>query len=78
MRVTVNAVPEEIEAGTTVLELVAAHTGRRLNDHGMPMTGGPLAMAVAVGGVVLRRADWGATALAEGDVVDLVTAVQGG
>jgi len=35
-------------------------------------------VAVAVNGAVVRRADWTNTALAAGDVVEIVRAMQGG
>lgn len=35
-------------------------------------------IAVAVNGEVVRRADWASHRLADGDVVDVVTAAQGG
>ncbi|MEZ0579606.1 sulfur carrier protein ThiS [Nocardioides sp. MH1] len=38
----------------------------------------PRGVAVAVGGVVVPRADWPRRRLVEGDVVEVVTAVQGG
>ncbi|WP_410564159.1 sulfur carrier protein ThiS [Amycolatopsis sp. cmx-4-61] len=42
-------------------------------------TGGPRpGIAVAVDGVVVRRADWATTAVPKGAVLDVLTAVQGG
>ena len=35
-------------------------------------------VAVAINGEVVRRQDWGETALVEGDVVEIVRAVGGG
>jgi sulfur carrier protein len=35
-------------------------------------------IAVAVNGEVIRRVDWGSHRLADGDVVDVLTAAQGG
>ncbi|TWG94633.1 sulfur carrier protein [Nocardioides sp. J9] len=51
---------------------VADLLGRRL---GYPA---PSGVAVALNGEVLPRAQWPATPLADGDVVEVVTAVQGG
>jgi sulfur carrier protein len=45
-----------------------------LGTLGIPRTG----VAVAVDGEVVRRADWPATALADGARVEVLTAVQGG
>ncbi len=35
-------------------------------------------IAVALGGAVVRRADWPATVVHEGDEVEVITATQGG
>jgi len=40
--------------------------------------GGPEGIAMALNGRVVRRADWAATALSEGDRVEIVRAMQGG
>jgi len=53
---------------TTVADLLAA----RLGD------GHPPGVAVAVNDEVVPRGDWAARRLADGDVVEVVTAVQGG
>lgn len=66
MDLTVNGEPTEL-AGT-VADLLRA----RLGDPRPP------GVAVAVGGEVVRRDDWPRRALADGDVVEIVTAVQGG
>ena len=39
---------------------------------------GPQGIAIALNGAVVRRRDWGATPLAEGDRVEIVRAMQGG
>lgn len=38
----------------------------------------PQGIAIAVNGTVVRRRDWAGTALAEGDRVEIVRAMQGG
>jgi sulfur carrier protein len=63
--VTVNGSQESLEAAT-VAELVKA---RALNAAGV---------AVALNGRVVPRAAWRTTLLAEGDVVEIVRAMQGG
>jgi sulfur carrier protein len=63
--VTVNGSQESLEAAT-VAELVKA---RALNVAGV---------AVALNGRVVPRAAWPTTLLAEGDVVEIVRAMQGG
>ncbi|MDR6175803.1 sulfur carrier protein [Nocardioides zeae] len=60
-----NGEPTPTDA-TTVAALVAATVGD------------PAGHAVALNGVVVRRADHHDTPLADGDVVEIVTAVQGG
>jgi sulfur carrier protein len=42
------------------------------------LTSAPTGVAAAVNGEVVRRADWDATLLDDGDQVDVLTAVQGG
>ena len=66
MKVTVNGEPREIPAGTSL-----SHLTRQVTDQ---QTG----IAVAVNGEVVPRRGWPATALADGDQVEVVTAVQGG
>lgn len=66
MKVTVNGDPREVAAGTSVAQLI-----RQVTDQ---QTG----IAVAVNGEVVPRRGWPATALAAGDQVEVVTAVQGG
>ena len=66
MKVTVNGEPREIPADTSVAQLI-----RQVTDQ---QTG----IAVAVNGEVVPRRGWPATALGDGDQVEVVTAVQGG
>jgi sulfur carrier protein len=64
--VNVNGEERELRAGATVAELLA--------DAGLPSAG----VAVAVDGEVVPRARHADTVLAEGAVVEVLTAVQGG
>ncbi|WP_165989850.1 sulfur carrier protein ThiS [Streptomyces sp. YIM 98790] len=64
--VSVNGEPRRLPPGTSLAELVAELTTAR---------GG---VAAAVNETVIPRADWSATALAEGDRIEVLTAVQGG
>ena len=68
MNVTVNGKPATIADGASVADLVLAVTG-------VPE---PRGVAVARGGAVVPRSAWPATALAEGDRVEVLTATQGG
>ncbi len=66
MTVTVNGQPREAPDGTTVEQLVGL------------LTDAPAGVAAAVNGEVLPRRAWAATALADLDQLEVVTAVQGG
>lgn len=66
MRVHVNGVEWELRSDTTVADLVEEVTSSA--GH----------VAVAVNGDVVRGQHWTETALAEGDRVEIVAAVQGG
>jgi sulfur carrier protein len=66
MTVTVNGEPRELPDGITVEQLVGQ------------LTSAPTGVAAAVNGEVLPRRAWAATALANLDEVEVVTAVQGG
>ncbi|WP_106248626.1 sulfur carrier protein ThiS [Allonocardiopsis opalescens] len=66
MRVTVNGETREIDAGSSVAEVVAL------------LTSAPSGVAVALNGEVVSRGAWERTPLASGDRVDVLTAVQGG
>ncbi|MCT9930173.1 sulfur carrier protein ThiS [Planotetraspora sp. A-T 1434] len=66
MKVTINGGDVEMPDGATVGEAV-----RRLT----PLTSG---VAVAVNGEVVSRGGWETTALSESDLVEVLTAVQGG
>ncbi|MFE6734482.1 sulfur carrier protein ThiS [Microbacterium sp. NPDC057650] len=67
------AVPDD-----TLLDLVARLTGHDLQSDGSRVDGGRLGVAVAVGGAVVPRSRWSARRVAEGDEIEIVTAVQGG
>lgn len=75
---TVNGESYQSRPGETVLDLVAARIGRDLGPDGRPTDGGRLGVAVAIDKAVVPRSRWQATALAPGQNVDIVTAVQGG
>ena len=62
----------------TLTDLVAQVTGRRISAHGQSEDGRRLGVAVARNAEVVPRSQWFATVLAEGDDIEIVTAVQGG
>jgi sulfur carrier protein len=66
MTVTVNGEPREVPDGLVLADLVAE------------LTQSPKGVAAAVNGEVVPRRAWPATRLAGGEVVEVVTAVQGG
>jgi sulfur carrier protein len=66
MKIQVNGEPQDVVGGATVRGL--------LRELGVDGEG----VAVALNGAVLRRADWGETALGDGDAVEIVRAVGGG
>jgi sulfur carrier protein len=66
VQVRLNGEPRELPDGTTVAEAVAE------------LTPAPAGVAAAVNGDVVPRGSWAVTPLADGDQVEVVTAVQGG
>jgi sulfur carrier protein len=66
MHVWINGERRELAPGASVLDALEAM--------GAPRTG----VAVAVDGVVVPKAGWGAAALADDARVEVLTAVQGG
>lgn len=67
MNLIVNGEPSSVADATTVFDLVTALAGDQA--HGV---------AVAVNDQVVPRSSWRETALADGDAVEILTAVQGG
>lgn len=66
MRITVNGEPGEFAAGTTLSAVVTA------------LSAAPTGIAAAVNESVVPRSRWSGTELADGDRVEVLTAVQGG
>ncbi|MBJ6638332.1 MULTISPECIES: sulfur carrier protein ThiS [unclassified Streptomyces] len=66
MRVSVNGESREIAPGTALDALVRT------------LTAAPSGVAAAVNETVVPRTRWAATALLDGDRVEVLTAVQGG
>lgn len=65
-RLTVNGVPREFDQPVTVASVVAE------------LTTANAGVAVAVNDAVVPRGAWAATPLADGDRIEVLTAVQGG
>ncbi|CAM5645483.1 Sulfur carrier protein ThiS OS=Streptomyces tendae OX=1932 GN=thiS PE=4 SV=1 [Streptomyces tendae] len=66
MNISVNGEPREVAPGTALDALVGT------------LTRAPSGVAAALNETVVPRAGWSATALSEGDRVEVLTAVQGG
>ena len=78
MNITLNGIEQAVGAGASVTTLVSLVTGRQLAADGQAADGQRLGVAVARNSEVVPRSQWHSTALAEGDEIELVTAVQGG
>ncbi|MCA4132348.1 sulfur carrier protein ThiS [Arthrobacter sp. M4] len=78
MNVTVNGERHAFDDGASVTTLVTRVTGRELEASGQASDGRKLGVAVALNSEVVPRSLWATTALADGDQLELVTAVQGG
>ncbi len=78
MNITLNGKPHAVGAKASVTTLVSQITGRILASNGQAADGQRLGVAVARNSDVVPRSQWHSTALAEGDDIELVTAVQGG
>jgi sulfur carrier protein len=68
MQLVVNAVAAEVGDTATVADVVRDLTG--VDD--------PRGVAVALNGAVVPKASWAQTRPADGDTIDVLTAVQGG
>ncbi|HWU46168.1 MAG TPA: sulfur carrier protein ThiS [Humibacter sp.] len=78
MTITVNGQPRSTRAGLTVADLVEELTGVRVTSEGGVPDGTTFGIAVAVNSVVIHRAGWARQELADRDVVEIVSATQGG
>ena len=78
MNIKLNGVDHTVPDGASVSTLVSQVTGRALAPNGQSTDGKRLGIAVARNAGVVPRSQWHGTALADGDDVELVTAVQGG
>ncbi|MFB7460620.1 sulfur carrier protein ThiS [Streptomyces sp. NPDC088337] len=66
MNISVNGEPRRVAPGTSLGSVVQA------------LSAAPSGVAAALNETVVPRARWSSTALAEGDRVEVLTAVQGG
>ncbi|HAG60289.1 MAG TPA: thiamine biosynthesis protein ThiS [Arthrobacter bacterium] len=78
MNITLNGARHSVADDASITTLISQVTGRPLAANGEATDGQKLGVAVAHNAEVVPRSQWFVTALAEGDDVELVTAVQGG
>lgn len=78
MNIKLNGTVHAVDDGASVTTLISQVTGRNLAPNGQAADGQKLGVAVARNSEVVPRSQWYVTPLAEGDDVELVTAVQGG
>ncbi|MET3204472.1 MULTISPECIES: sulfur carrier protein ThiS [unclassified Arthrobacter] len=78
MNITLNGSRHSVADEASITTLISQITGRPLAANGQATDGQKLGVAVAHNSEVVPRSQWFVTALAEGDDVELVTAVQGG
>lgn len=78
LTVTLNDEERTLPAGTTCRQLVEQITGRAVGPDGRPTEGAGLGIALAIRGHLVPRARWDSTPIRTGDVIEVVTAVQGG
>ena len=78
MNITLNGSRHSVADDASITTLISQITGRPLAANGQATDGQKLGVAVAHNSEVVPRSQWFATALTDGDDVELVTAVQGG
>ncbi len=78
MNIKLNGAVRQVPADASVSTLVTSVTGRVLDHRGQAADGGKLGVAVARNSEVVPGSQWATTPLADGDELELVTAVQGG
>ncbi|MCO4257541.1 sulfur carrier protein ThiS [Pseudarthrobacter cellobiosi] len=78
MNITLNGSRHSVADDASITTLISQITGRPLAANGQATDGQKLGVAVAHNSEVVPRSQWFVTTLAEGDDVELVTAVQGG
>ncbi|UKA57621.1 sulfur carrier protein ThiS [Arthrobacter sp. FW306-2-2C-D06B] len=78
MNIKLNGADHTLSDDASVTTLVSHITGRVVDPSGQAADGRKIGVAVARNSEVVPRSQWAATALAEGDELEIVTAVQGG
>ena len=75
---SLNGVPRAMLASQTVADLVTVIAGKQISAEGKATDGTRLGIAVARNGEVISRRQWSKTTLEQHDVVEILSAVQGG
>ena len=75
---SVNGVPRVLLGSQTLADLVTAITGRQMSAEGKAIDGTRLGIAIARNGEVISRRQWSGTMLEQDDVVEILSAAQGG
>ncbi|MGO4855699.1 sulfur carrier protein ThiS [Arthrobacter sp. 2MCAF14] len=78
MNIKLNGADHTLSDDASVTTLVSHVTGRVVDSSGQTADGRKIGVAVARNSEVVPRSQWAATALADGDELEIVTAVQGG
>lgn len=76
--ITVNGETRSISSDASLGDIVSAETGRVLRPDGRPLDGSRLGIAAAKNAEVIPRSRWFSEVPTEGDIIELVTATQGG
>lgn len=77
-KIILNGAAHPLEDGQTVAELVSKQTGRQITAAGHAADGRRLGIAVARNAEIVPRGQWGTTVVMADDVIEIVTAAQGG
>jgi sulfur carrier protein len=75
---SVNGASRVLLGNQTVADLVTVITGRQISAEGKAIDGTRLGIAVARNGEVISRRQWSGTMLEQDDVVEILSAAQGG
>lgn len=77
-QISINGAMRPLNTGATIATLVTEVTGRALLATGQAADGARLGVAAARNAEIVPRSQWALTPVQEGDLVEIVTAVQGG
>lgn len=78
MNITVNGQPQQVQEPCMVKAVLESAVNLEISDAGTTKDGSRLGIAVAVNNALVARSAWASRELVDGDVVEIITAVQGG